>query len=66
MDEMPRLQTGPEEFGRPALSGGLGKSSLGGIVTPPRRPKGRGRKPSTFQAGAPELYPNPEETGSNG
>jgi hypothetical protein len=37
------LQTGPEKFGRPALSGGLGKRSPGGIVNPPRRPKGRGR-----------------------
>ena len=32
MDEMPRLQTGPEKFGRPALYGGLAKRSHGGIV----------------------------------
>jgi hypothetical protein len=43
---MPRLQTGPETLGRPALSGGFGKRDIGEIVNPPRNRKGENGNPS--------------------
>src|ERR1035437_4026078 len=56
-DERPRLQTGPGKFGRPALSGGLGKRGHGGIVNPPRNRKGESGSPPP-KANASEFYPN--------
>jgi hypothetical protein len=65
MDEMPRLQTGPEKLGRPGLSGGLGKRSQGGIVNPSCNQKGKNGNPPP-KAGAPEFYPNNESKPTGG
>src|SRR2546430_1109308 len=58
MEDRPRFQTGPEKFGRPGLSGGLGKRWPGWNCVPTSQTERARMVTLHLYTGAPELYPN--------
>src|SRR5438309_5883135 len=58
MEDRPRFQTGPEKFGRPGLSGGLGKRWPGWNCVPTSHTERARMVTLHLYTGAPELYPN--------